>query len=930
MGYRVVKAGKVIMLIPLNPSLQYSNTPIVSGANQSEVWMFKWLLFVSILLFCGTSAIAQEEVRVVVLPFEVHAPERLDYLSGQIRDLVEKQLKDEGVVVVEPGEPIEGVPGTEEGGLNRLRTFGLRVGADVVIWGSFTKIGKRFSLDVKAMESDGDAPPESVHVAGEGLETLLDSVQRLARDLGMKIYRREKVAEVIITGNKRIESEAIKRIMKTKKGDIYLAKHIQDDLKSIYKMGYFGDVRVEASSTPEGKVLTFRVIENETIRSIRIKGNKKFDDSKIKDVTSARSGSILNINKLQGDLKQIENLYKEKGYHHVKVTYETKLVSENRADLDFIVEEGEELLIKTICFEGNNAYDSETLKDLMKTNEKGFFSWLTSSGDLDHEVLDQDVSRITAHYHNHGYIRAKVAEPELTYEEKWIYINIKIDEGDQFKVGKVDIEGDLIHPKSELLKKIKIAKEEVYNRELIREDVLTLQDMYSDAGYAYADISPRIDQDPKKLTAGITYLVNKGTLVYFEKIVIAGNTKTRDKVIRRELTVYEQELFSGKRLRRGVRNLYRLEFFEDIKVNTTKGSADDKMVLKIDVTEKPTGAFTFGGGYSSMDGAFVMASISQRNLFGRGQILNLRTQLSGGETKSSYTLSFTEPWLFDIPLSAGFDLYDMTRDYEDTYDKESVGGGLRFGYPVFDYTRASLSYNYDRADIKDINTEKASKSIQDMAGEHVGHTITAVLRRDSRDRLFNPTEGSNNSIMVEHAGTPLGGDIGFTKYVADSGWYFPLFWDTVGMLHGRIGYIGDGLQDDRDNIMPDWERFYLGGMNSVRGYDWRDISSKEKDPVTGVETEVDVGGNKMVQFNVEFVFPLVKEAGLMGVLFHDWGNVYNDGEDIDLGGLRRSAGCGFRWYSPIGPIRLEWGYILDDEQGQKGDDGWEFSMGTAF
>jgi len=199
--------------------------------------MVKWLLFVSILLLYGAGAIAQEEIRVVVLPFEVHAPERLDYLRGQIRDLVEKQLKDEGVVVIESGEPIEGLPGTEEGGLNGLRTLGLRVGADFVIWGSLTKIGKRFSLDVKVMESYGGAPPEPVYVEGEDLETLLDSVQRLARDLGMKIFRREKVAEVIITGNKRIESEAIKRIMKTKKGDIYLAKHLQDDQSQFIKWG---------------------------------------------------------------------------------------------------------------------------------------------------------------------------------------------------------------------------------------------------------------------------------------------------------------------------------------------------------------------------------------------------------------------------------------------------------------------------------------------------------------------------------------------------------------------------------------------------------------------------------------------------------------------------------------------------------------------
>ncbi|HID31047.1 MAG TPA: outer membrane protein assembly factor BamA [Desulfobacterales bacterium] len=886
--------------------------------------MLKWFLFASILLLSGAGAMAQEEVRVVVLPFDVHAPERLEELRGRIRYLIEKQLRDEGVTVIEADEPAEGVPGTEKGDLKFLRAWGLRVGADFLIWGSFTKIGERFSLDVKVMESYGDAPPQPVYVEGEGLETLLDSVQRLTRDLGMKVLRREKVAEVVVTGNKRIESEAIKRVMKTKTGDIYAAKHLREDLKSIYKMGYFGDVHVEATSIPEGKVVTFRVAENETIRNIGFKGNKKFDDEKIKDVISVKSGSILNINKMQGDLREIENLYKEEGYHYIKVTYETKRVSTNRADLDFVIREGEKVYIKAICFEGNNAYDSDELKDLMKTQEKGFFSWLTSSGDLDREVLDQDVSKIAAHYHNRGYIQTKLAEPELTYEDKWIHINIKIDEGPQFKVGKVDIEGALIQPKIELLKKVKITEEKVYNREIIREDILTLQDTYSDAGYAYADISPRIEQDPKRLTANVTYLINKGPLVYFEKIIISGNTQTRDKVIRRELKVYEQELFSGRRLKRGVRDLYRLEFFEDIKVDTTKGSADDKVLLKIDVTEKPTGAFSFGGGYSSMEGAFIMASISQRNLFGRSQILSLRAQLGGEST--TYTLSFTEPWLFDIPLSAGFDFYDTSRDYY-TYDKDSFGGTVRLGYPVFDYTRASVSYNYDRAKIKNVEHD-APRSVREMTGENIGHTVTTVLRRDSRDRLFNPTEGSNNSIMVEHAGRPMGGDIGFTKYVADSGWYIPLFWDTVGLLHGRIGYIGDYSADYK---VPDWERFYLGGMNSVRGYDWRDISPRETDPVTGEESRI--GGNKMVQFNLELILPLAREAGLMGVLFYDLGNAYDDGERIDLGELRRSVGYGFRWYSPIGPIRLEYGYILETDErgdGEKGDGRWEFTMGTAF
>ncbi len=880
--------------------------------------MFKMSLsIVVMLLLCGAIARAQQETRVVVLPFEVHAPDRLDDLRGQIRDLIERQLEEEGVTVIKPDKALEGLhPGTDIGNLNRLRTSGRRAGADFVIWGSFAKIGKRFSLDVNVMETYGDAPPEPVYVEGEAFENLLDSVQRLAKGLGIKVLGREEVAEVLVTGNKRIESEAIKRVMKTKEGNIYLPKHVQEDLKSVYKMGYFVDVRVEAVSTPEGKVVTFQVAENKTIRKIGVKGNQEFNDEEIDDLISVKSGSILNINRLQRDVQQIENLYKEKGYHHVRVTYETKSVAENQTDIDFVVQEGEKVFIKSISFEGNNAYDSETLQDLMKTKEKGLFSWFTSSGDLDHEVLNQDVSKIAAYYHNHGYIQAKVAEPKLAYEEERILISIKIDEGPQFTVGKVDVEGDLIWPKDVIQSRIGLAKEEVYNREVIREDILMLQDMYSDAGYAYAQISPRIDQDLKELTANVIYVIDKGPLVYFEKIVITGNTRTRDKVIRRELMVQEQEQFSGSRLKRGAKNLYRLEFFEDIQVNTTKGTDDDKMILKVSVTEKPTGAFSFGAGYSSKDQLFGVISISQRNLFGRAQILNVRAHLGG--TSSTYAVSFTEPWLFDIPLSAGFDLYNTSRDY-DTYDKDSFGGTFRGGYPVFDYTRLSLAYNYDRSEIGNFSLD-ASSAIRGFEGENVAHTLSGILHRDSRDRIFNPTRGSDSSIVIEHAGTPFGGDIGYTKYIGNSGWYYPLVWGTVGYVHGRIGYI----HDDPVGEMPTWERFYLGGMESVRGYDWREISPR--DPITGDK----IGGNKMMLFNAELIVPIVKSAGLMGVVFYDMGNAYDDDESwsVSPNDLKKSTGFGFRWYSPMGPMRLEYGYILDEER--RGEGGWEFTMGMAM
>jgi outer membrane protein insertion porin family len=336
------------------------------------------------------------------------------------------------------------------------------------------------------------------------------------------------------------------------------------------------------------------------------------------------------------------------------------------------------------------------------------------------------------------------------------------------------------------------------------------------------------------------------------------------------------------------------------------------MILKIHVTEKPTGTLSFGGGYSSIENFFVMAAIQQRNLFGRGQILQLRGEIGGTTTR--YTLSFTEPWLFDIPLSAGFDVFNWQRDY-DTYDKDTKGGGVRFGYPVWDFTRLYLSYSYELADISDI-TDDASESVWELEGSNVTSSVSSTLRYDSRDKIFNPTKGSDHSFTVQYAG--LGGDIGFTKYLADTGWYFPLFWNTVGFLHGRGGYV----TENSGGKLPDYEKFYLGGINSLRGFDWRDIHLTDEDGAK-------IGGEKFIQFNVEYLIPLIREAGIMGVLFFDTGNVYDETDDIDFGELRESAGFGIRWYSPMGPIRIEYGHILDPEEGE-GDGRWEFTMGSAF
>ncbi|GBC60057.1 outer membrane protein assembly factor BamA [Desulfonema ishimotonii] len=869
--------------------------------------------FIIVLLCCLSGTVhAQDAVRVTVLPFEINAIEGRDYLQEKLPAVIKTFLDEEGATVVDPQIP-RGTPWAavtrKTGGIRR---FGIDRGADYVIWGSLTRVGQKISIDAKMISSMGTERPSVFFTEGRGIEDLSTTVRELVREFSLKLFKKERVAKVGIKGNRRIESDAIREVIKTGPGDVFLAKSLSGDLKAVYKMGYFDDIRIDAEESPDGKIITFNVREKPTIRRIRITGNRIYEDDEVKENLNLKTGSILNIYDIQSNIRRIESLYKDKNYHNVRVAYNTEPLENNQADLEFVIEEGEKVRIKSISFIGNQAFSNEDLKDLIKSSEKGIWSWLTSSGELNREDLNQDAARLTAFYHNNGYIEAKVGEPEIDYEGNWIFISMKIDEGPRYRIGNVAVAGDLIMPEKELLGRLKITREEYYSREIVRSDTLKLTDLYSDEGYAYADIAPKIDRQANRLVVDLTYTVKKGKQVYFEKIMISGNTKTRDKVIRRQLRVYEQGLYSGQRLKRGVRNLHRLDYFEDIKVNTVPGSADDQMVLKIDVSEKPTGTFSFGGGYSSEDNLFAMASISQRNLFGRGQTLQLKAELGGSTTR--FTTSFTEPWLFDIPLSAGFDLYNWEREY-DTYDRDSVGGAIRFGYPVIDYTRAYLTYRYDISDIRNV-TDDASDEVQDLEGENTTSSVTGMLKYDSRDKAFNPTEGGSHNISIEYAG--LGGDIAFTKYTGEAGQYFPLFWGTVGFVHAKGGYV----RENSGGKLPDYEKFYLGGINSLRGFDWREISLRDED-------DAEIGGYKFVQFNVEYIVPLIKEAGLVGVLFFDTGNVFDKSEDVRWDDLRESAGFGFRWYSPMGPIRIEYGYILDRKDNEESGR-WEFAMGSAF
>jgi outer membrane protein insertion porin family len=890
------------------------------------------------LLIPWTAVLAQAAppVKVTVLPFTIHAPQDLQYLSTQIADVLADHFKRSGAEIIQP--PPKQLQEIMAEGPDRINAGRIKppLEAERLVWGSLTQVANGFSLDARMGDTAGNVPPTNFHAEGAQLENLLKVLSGLAEQVGMKLFQRQIVAEVKIAGNRRIEADAISRVITTKAGSVYHKEQISKDIKSIFEMGYFDDLRVESVPGPAGLIVTFHIKEKPTIRRIKFTGNLRFNDEELKENMTISTGSILNIYKVRNNIDHIESMYKEKNYHQAKVTYKLAPLSNNQADIEFAIEEGPKLYVTSIQFEGNKSFSEKTLKKQIQTSEKGFFYWLSSSGDLDRTKLDQDSALLSNYYLNHGYINARVADPQVDLGEEGIRITFKIEEGARFKVGKIAVAGDLILPKEELLKGLDLGKSEYFNREKLRNDVIALSDLYGNHGYAYADVKPLVKEDANRLAVNVTYEIQKKQEVYYENIFIEGNTRTRDKVIRRELKVHEQERFDGAALKQSIRRLYRLNYFEDVKVDSIKGSADDKMVLKLNVTEKPTGQFQFGAGYSSEENVFLLGSVVESNFLGRGQTLKVEGMV--GSSTQRYNLGFTEPWLFDMPLSASANIYNQEKEYL-TYDRDSNGGSLGFSYPIFEYTRIYWTYAYDSSDVSipsDIDADEVDETILELVGNNITSSIVLSLGYDSRDSLYTPTEGSKHILSFEYAG--LGGDVGFNKVTAETGWYFPLFKGLVGFVHGRAGMVrGNG----GDWILPDYEKFYLGGINSMRGFDYREIHVtntriKRESGADGIlntaddvfsEVETATGGTEMAQFNAEIIIPIVKKMGIMGVVFFDAGNVYEDG--IDLGDLRRTAGYGFRWFSPLAPIRIEYGRVLDRREGESSG-GWEFTMGSAF
>ena len=747
-----------------------------------------------------------------------------------------------------------------------------------------------------------------------------------------------KVTLLEVQGNKRIETATILAKIKTREGEVFSPSVIKDDIKALYQLGHFEDVQVKTEGFEQGLKVIFVVKEKPLIREITFEGNDELATEKLKEGLTLLPRTAFNIQLINENAEKIRLKYQDAGYYDVVVVPVINELRGGDRSVVFYIEEGAKVKIADIILTGNKAIPSKEIKDPLKTQEHWFFSFLGRSGALRTDELRDDLETIKNLYYNKGYIQVQVDEPviapkQYTFRECYFWgpektfarkselvIHINIKEGEQFRVGSVTFKGNQIISTEDLEKETKLKKGDIFSRDVLRQDVNKIIDHYDGLARPFANVVPLFNIDQDKKTVAVTIDIQEGGEVRIGRIDISGNSKTRDKVIRREMRLAEGDLYSKKGLKRSYERLNNLNFFETVEIVPERRQQESIMDLDVKVKEKLTGTLSVGGGYSSVDKLVGMAEITQGNLGGRGQLLKLKLQWGQAGTRNLYVLSFMEPYLFDKPIWGKIDLYNQTQMY-DGYNLTTNGFGLSAGKSFGEYVSTSLRYSLDNSLVTNI-TATAPFTLQQQLGNYGDRITTSALTwsiaRDTRDFYLDPKTGSKNSVFVEYAGGPLGGDPNFIKTVGDSAWYFPLFWDTVFMARGRYGFVDSLI----DKPVPLGERFYVGGPATVRGF--RFGADGPIDPQSNV-----LGGTKEMIYNLEYSFPIVPAARLKGVVFYDIGRAFDTNETVKFSELRQSFGWGFWWLSPIGPLKFEWGYIVkkrpEDQASQ-----FDFSIGAMF
>jgi outer membrane protein insertion porin family len=749
---------------------------------------------------------------------------------------------------------------------------------------------------------------------------------------------------ISIVGNSRVEQSAIRVRIKSPIGKPPDPALIEQDVRSIYGMGFFEDVQASVEDVDGKRTLTFRVIERPMIKEVKLEGNKKIKDEDLQIALKVRPHTLLDVEKIQRGIEEGKKLYDQKGYKDAAITFKTSEPVNGEVTLTFVVDEGKVIRIQHIIFEGNKQFSARKLRAIMQTKQAWFLSAVTGAGNLDPEVLKTDTERLTAFYYDNGYVNVRVDEPQIERKEDGIDVTIRIDEGDQYKVGPVKIAGDFIGDPNYTVTLLEMKSGDVFRASGLRKDVLSLTDAYGDQGYAFVNVEPLTDLDNDKKLVALTYKIDKGPAVYFDRIEITGNTKTKDEVIRRELKVQEQQLFRGSELKASRARVQRLGLFQEVNMTTQRSDQPDKIDLLVDVKEAQTGAFTAGAGFSTADHLLFNVRLSENNLFGTGDRVSINGDI--GSLRQAFVFDYTDPYTFDTYFTSIFSAFNYKTQFDD-FDRGGTGFSLEELYPFtalgvrrvpfigasLDEVRFGMRYKLEDADISNVSTIDRVPSIDAEQGSQLTSSVIPTLVRNTLNHPFDPTDGSLQDMSVQFAG--IGAGSNFLVVEGRGRWFYPFYksptFGTFVLSHGtRIGW-GVGQEDRSGHEIPLFERFFPGGINSVRGYAARTLGPRE--PVFNQDNQIidttPVGGSTQLILNNELIFPIVESLGLRGVLFVDAGNAWTHEQGIKVNDMRYSVGWGIRWLSPIGPLRVELGYPINKRPQDKSSV-FQFSFGAPL
>ena len=723
------------------------------------------------------------------------------------------------------------------------------------------------------------------------------------------------VKEINVKGNQRVSSVLILSRVRTKVGETLDKKVLEKDIKRIYSLGYFSDVSLDVSDYLDGVKVTFLLVEKPYISRIRIKGNKALKEEDIKRAMGLSEGDIFREKALKKDVQRIISLYEKKGFYKVQVVpvYKKK---KGKVEIEIDINEGPRIKVKKIEIKGNKSISTSQILKVMKTRKAGIF-W---RGTFGKEILEEDMKRIINLYKSKGFIDAKIERKKITYDTtgRFLTLMIKVNEGKRYHVSKIKFSGNKIFSKEKLYSVLGMKENSPYNPLIIEKEAQKIEGLYSDSGYITTRVwgVPSINREKREVV--VRYEIEEGPKIYIHLIKIRGNVRTKDKVIRREIIVKPGEPFSGEKIKRSRENIYNLGYFKDVKVETSPTEIPGYHDLIFEVEEKKTGMLTFALGYSSIEKAIGYIELKQNNF----DIKNPPTFLGGGEkiklsatigsVRENYYLSFTEPYFLDKPVSLGFDLYNTLKKW-DNYDERRKGIYIRGGRKLTSDLSLYSRYRYEIVKISNISSN-AGTEIKKEEGKKRTSSILFGINLDTRDNVFDPSSGVLTSGNIEVAGGALGGDRNFYKLQASYLHYFPWKKKFVWSVHAEGGYVENY---GRSNRVPIYERFFLGGMGSVRGYRYRKIGPED-------EKGNPVGGKIYALFNLEYKYPIVDV--LKGILFFDAGEVWKDSSNVDISNLKKSVGVGIRFQTPIGPIAVDYGIPL--KKGGKGR--LHFSMGYAF